>query len=372
MYSSALLWRISCAVSLHTLAYSTSVPACFHSSQTDPCTSKCERVATTSSAAQTPCLQSHIHVRPRRPTCILLHLFLYLSPYHPTPQIRLSELIRRKHPLLRHQAQVLIRRAEGVIVQALDMPIASPQRDVVEARDGEAGLGVGGGDEAAFCTRQGSAIRLMAKYDSRCMGVFRGDRTPGNLTFPPHQHPPPPQLLPQPPRAHQPPHAFPIAQALERLQFPPVSGVDTRIGRETLRLQRVPIEIDDLALEEGGNTAFLRGRVEGRFLRHVERFHRAGEGHVVVVDAVDGNFDGPAVGGGGGQGERGRGGGDEGGRSRGGVLRGGWVSDPWEWRRVGTRGCAARRTICDLIGRITGSPGCVLGTGEYAAGFQPG
>lgn len=55
------------------------------SSQTDHCTSRCERVATTSSAAQTPCLQSHIHVRPRRPH-VYPPLFLYLSPYHPPPR----------------------------------------------------------------------------------------------------------------------------------------------------------------------------------------------------------------------------------------------------------------------------------------------
>ncbi len=43
---------------------------------------------------------------------------------------------------------MLVRVAVRVIVQSLHVPIRSPQRDIVEATDGQCGLRVGWGDEA--------------------------------------------------------------------------------------------------------------------------------------------------------------------------------------------------------------------------------
>lgn len=42
---------------------------------------------------------------------------------------------------------MLVRTRERVIVKTLDAPVLAPHRDIVEARDGEAGLGVGRRDE---------------------------------------------------------------------------------------------------------------------------------------------------------------------------------------------------------------------------------
>ena len=66
-------------------------------------------------------------------------------------QYRLSELIRREYLLLWHQREVLIWRGDGIVVQALDVSIVPAQGHVVEPGDGEAGLGVRGGDEASLC-----------------------------------------------------------------------------------------------------------------------------------------------------------------------------------------------------------------------------
>ena len=100
---------------------------------------------------QTPGSQIKHHMSDSNISCFSSPLFLHISSQD---ACRLLKLISRKHPLLWHQAQVLIRRAERIIVKPLDMPIASPQRDVVETRNGEPGLGVRRGDEASFF-RQG-------------------------------------------------------------------------------------------------------------------------------------------------------------------------------------------------------------------------
>lgn len=67
----------------------------------------------------------------------------------------LPKLICRKRPLLRHKRQMLVRGAVRIIIQALDMPVRAPERNVVEAADGEGGLGVGGCNEAFFYSSRG-------------------------------------------------------------------------------------------------------------------------------------------------------------------------------------------------------------------------
>ncbi len=72
------------------------------------------------------------------------------SPLHSQTSLLLKS-IAREHLPLRLQDQMLIRSAAWIVIETFDEAVGTAQWDVVEAWDGEGGLGVGGGDEAFFC-----------------------------------------------------------------------------------------------------------------------------------------------------------------------------------------------------------------------------
>ena len=274
-------------------------------------------------------------------------------------QYRLSELIRREHLLLRHQRQVLIRRGDGIVVQALDVPVMSAQGDVVEAGDSEAGLRVRGGDEAALCGFFVSNISLQLNTIYFCEFM---KRKRDNLTLPSHQNPLPAQLLAQPLPAHKATHDLLVAQRFERLEFAPVGAVDARVGGKALRLERVAVKVDDLALEEGRDARDLGGASGASFARHVEGLHGAGEGHGGVVDAGDGHFDGPVVAEVGGAGDD-----VVGAAARGGG--GAAAGDDFGGDAIG--GGAPCGAVGDGVDGQSGTAGSVLRAGEDTADLEP-
>ena len=64
------------------------------------------------------------------------------------------ELVRRKTSVDGMQHEMLIWRTCRVVVESLDEAVGAPQRDVVEARDGQAETLVRGCDEAFLCVTE--------------------------------------------------------------------------------------------------------------------------------------------------------------------------------------------------------------------------
>lgn len=111
-------------------------------------------------------------------------------------------------------------------------------------------------------------------------------------TFPSHQNPPLGQFFRNPLPVHQVPGHFFVCQVLERVQFTPICTVDLRVGLEILRLECMCVEVDDLPLQECDNVGILGRR---GLVGNVVCFHRTRQGHIVVIDIVDGNLDRPIL-----------------------------------------------------------------------------
>lgn len=111
-------------------------------------------------------------------------------------------------------------------------------------------------------------------------------------TLPAHQNPPVGQFFRNPLPIHQVPGHFFICQVLKRMQFTPIRAVDLRVGLEILRLEGMGVEVDDLPFQKCDDVRVLGRR---SLVGNVICFHRTRQGHIIVIDIMDSNLDGPIL-----------------------------------------------------------------------------
>ena len=111
-------------------------------------------------------------------------------------------------------------------------------------------------------------------------------------TLPSHQNPPLGQFFRNPLPIHQVLGHFLICQVLERVQFTPICTVDLRVGLEILRLEGMGVEVDDLPFQKCDDVRVLGRR---SLVGNVICFHRTRQGHIIVIDIMDSNLDGPIL-----------------------------------------------------------------------------